>query len=438
MSQRFAVGTLRRQPIAAERSRVVDPAMSEYADISGEARVALVKALGEEDRVLYVELDNGATATIRSNDGPFTLTEGDVVLVWPGESRFEPAPRSLWPHERKVRAVDDQRVAVVRLRRDDITVVDEGGRWRHIATKSEVEYAEGNTVLIDGAGVVRVLADKPLRLLDTSPLDQIELKHFRVPKTATDSFEDFGGMIDVITRAKELIELPLSKAQQLREIGARPIKGVLFTGPPGTGKTLLARIIASRSEATFYKVSGPEVVSKWYGESEAILRRIFEDAAQQTSAIIFFDEIDGVAGRRSGDSHESSRRFVAQLLALMDGFRATDNVVVIAATNRPDSLDPALRRPGRFDWEIAFTLPNELDRAVILKTSARHLKAEADLPHGTIAKLTDGWSGAELAAIWSEAALLAAADARACILEEDYVEGHRRVARQREQKEKEK
>lgn len=409
--------------------------MSEYADISGEGRVALVKELGQEGRLLYVELDNGTTATVRSNDAPFTLTEGDVILIWPNERRFEPAPRSLWPHEKKVRGADDQRVAVVRLRHDDLTVVDEGGRWRHIATKPDIEYAEGNTVLINSDGVVRVLSDKPLRLLETSPRDQIELKHFKVTKTETDSFDDFGGMSEVIVRAKELIELPLSKAAELREIGARPIKGVLFTGPPGTGKTLLARIIAGRSEATFYKVSGPEVVSKWYGESEAILRQIFEDAAKQKSAIIFFDEIDGVAVRRSGDSHESSRRFVAQLLALMDGFRATDNVVVIAATNRPDSLDPALRRPGRFDWEIAFTLPNEFDRAIILKTSARHLKAGADLPHGTIAKLTEGWSGAELAAIWSEAALLAAADGRACVLEEDYVEGHKRVARQRQQKE---
>jgi transitional endoplasmic reticulum ATPase len=195
---------------------------------------------------------------------------------------------------------------------------------------------------------------------------------------------------------------------------------------------MLARIIAAKSGATFYKVSGPEIFSKWYGESEKVLRDIFDDAAKQESAIIFFDEIDSVAGRRGGNSHEESRRVVAQLLTRMDGFDKDDNVVVIAATNRPQDIDSALRRPGRFDWEIHFDLPGLDDRAAILAASARGLTTVDDLPHVQVATLTDSWSAAELAAIWSEAALLAVGDGRSEIDAEDYLGGYERVAQQRQ------
>ncbi|MBK2942544.1 ATP-binding protein, partial [Klebsiella pneumoniae] len=167
-----------------------------------------------------------------------------------------------------------------------------------------------------------------------------------------------------------LIDTQMLRQDELRAIGARPVKGVLFTGPPGTGKTHLARIIAQESGADFYLVSGPTVVSKWVGDSEETLRRIFEAAAASSGgrAIVFFDEIDSSAERRAGDTHEASRRLVAQLLTLMDGFgRDGANVVVIAATTRADALDPALTRPGRFDWELEFGMPTLHDRYCILK-----------------------------------------------------------------------
>lgn len=258
------------------------------------------------------------------------------------------------------------------------------------------------------------------------------LPKFKPRGAERETFDDFGGLQDVVKRARELIEVPLKHKDQLSRIGARPIKGVLFTGPPGTGKTMLARIIAGSAESEFYHISGPEIFSKWYGESEEILRKLFEVASSQRRAIVFFDEIDSVAAQRDDESHEASRRVVAQLLAAMDGFSQDDNVVVIAATNRPQDVDAALRRPGRFDWEIAFPMPGRTDRGLILRASAKRLSTTGPLPHDWVARNTEGWSAAELAAIWSEAALLAVQDGeRSTILAEDYLGGFERVSSQR-------
>lgn len=278
-----------------------------------------------------------------------------------------------------------------------------------------------------------MLSPDPVRFLDLPSIDDSVIAAFRTDTAnhATLTYDDFGGHAAVVARARELIELPLTRRTELTKIGARAIKGVLFSGPPGTGKTLLARIIASRAQVPFYEVRGPEIFSKWYGESEELLRKLFDDAARHERAIIFFDEIDSVAGRRSGESHEASRRVVAQLLTLMDGFSRDQATIVIAATNRPQDIDDALRRPGRFDWNIVFSLPSFEDRVRILEATAREISHDANLSHLVVARQTDGWSGAELAAIWSEAALLAAADDRAVIVDEDYFGGLERVAEQR-------
>ena len=283
-------------------------------------------------------------------------------------------------------------------------------------------------------GVVRVLSEDPIKYIELPAIDEEVVNRFRVDGSSDRhlSFEDFGGLSSVVERARELIELPLARHQELAEIGARSIKGVLFTGPPGSGKTMLARIIAAQADAAFFEISGPEVFSKWYGQSEELLRRIFEAAAKEQRAIIFFDEIDSVAGHRDDDAHEASRRVVAQLLTLMDGFDSTSNVVVIAATNRPQDLDVALRRPGRLDWEIEFPLPRAADRLDILTKTAQKLQTLDPLPHEFVVTRTDGWSSAELAAIWTEASLLAVADKRSAIFVEDYIGGFERVARQRD------
>lgn len=206
---------------------------------------------------------------------------------------------------------------------------------------------------------------------------------------------------------------------------------MLFTGPSGTGKTLLARIIANHADATFYAINGPEILSKWYGQSEEVIRGIFEDAKRRNRAIIFFDEIDSLASQRGDDSHEASRRLVGQLLSLMDGFSRDTNVMVIGTTNRPQDIDSALRRPGRFDWQVHFPIPNREDREEILQTSSRKLQVGEELPHSWVAEKTESWTPAELAAIWTEAALLAVSDERTLLMMEDYLGGFERVARQR-------
>lgn len=345
------------------------------------------------------------------------LNVGDVVLVH--ENQMTSLPADVWPEE--------SWVGVVRVKRDDVSVVDSGGRWRLLPT-TEVDYRVGNTVQANESGVIRVLLDSPIRLLDVADLDSSVVAAFRSnPSSTDDSFDSIGGLDEVIERAKELIELPMTHRDKLRKIGARPVKGVLLTGPPGTGKTMLARIIAARSEATFYDIKGPEVFSKWYGQSEELLRLIFEDARTQERSIIFFDEIDSVASHRSQDAHEATRRVVAQLLTLIDGFESDHNIIVLATTNRPEDLDSALRRPGRLDWEIDFPLPNLQGRRDILSKSATGKNFQAPLPFDLIAEKSEGWSGAELVAIWTESALLAVSDNRDVVLAEDFVGGWQRV-----------
>lgn len=370
-------------------------------------------------RVMF-ELRNGNVGTATSND-PFSLRVGDIVLVT--DRAIDAAPAELWTEETWV--------GVVKIKLDDQTVVDGAGRWRLVPT-SVVEYAVGNTVEVsDSEGVVRVLHTDPIRLVEFGELDESIVQRFKSPTNdLVLSFEDFGGLPDVVRRARELIEVPLTHHEALAEINARPVKGVLFTGPPGAGKTMLARIIASQSGAEFLEISGPQFISKWVGQSEEILRLLFTYAKSTERCIIFFDEIDSVAGQRHDDSHDSSVRVVAQLLTLMDGFSASDNVVVIAATNRPQDIDVALLRPGRFDWQIEFPYPEIADRLAILRTSQRQHKTRGKLPHEYVGRYSEGWTGAELAAIWTEAALLAVTDDRVAIAAEDFLGGYQRVAAQ--------
>lgn len=403
--------------------------MSTFGDIGDLSRVARVRAIDHDNARLYLEYRNGMFATVdgleKSDIGPAGFGVGRRVLVREDDDYLALAPDELWPEE--------PWVGVVRIKLEDVTVVDSSGSWRLLPTRPEVEYDVGNTVEVqDDEGVVRVLSEKPIRWLDPPDVDDDIVSKFSPGEgNRRETFEDFGGLQGVVDRARELIEVPLKRKEELAAIGARPIKGVLFTGPPGTGKTMLARIIANSADARFYEISGPQVFSKWYGESEEILRRIFQHAASQERAIVFFDEIDSVAGQRAEESHEASRRVVAQLLTSMDGFSADDNVVVIAATNRPQDIDEALRRPGRFDWEIRFPRPDRADREEILRKGAERISTRGELSHATVADRTEGWSAAELSAIWSEAALLAASVGRSAIRDEDYVGGWERVSDQR-------
>lgn len=398
--------------------------MSEYEWIDPLSSVARIKDIDYEESVLYLEFPNGNFTTVGIRDlDEFEV--GSIVLVRLNDNYIEVVSDELWP--------EHSWVGVVRLKLPDVTIVDSRGHWIKLPTHDDIPYREGNTVEAKSSvGVIRVLSEDPIKYLDLPTVDDSVIAKFRTEVGEHgEGFEDFGGLKDVVDRARELIEVPLMHEEELTKIGARPIKGVLFTGLPGTGKTMLARIIANNTNSVFYEVSGPQVFSKWYGQSEEIVRKLFEDAGKQEKAIIFFDEIDSIAGKRDDDSHEVSRRVVAQLLTLMDGFTPNDKIIVIAATNRPQDIDVALRRPGRFDWEVNFPLPSRQDREEILRVSARQLATSENLPHEWMAKNTETWSAAELTAIWSEAALLAAADKRSVIITEDYIGGFKLVLAQR-------
>jgi transitional endoplasmic reticulum ATPase len=229
------------------------------------------------------------------------------------------------------------------------------------------------------------------------------------PVTATTipkvTYEDIGGLHEVIAKIRELVELPLRHPELFQRLGIEPPKGILLFGPPGTGKTLLAKAVANESDAYFIAINGPEIMSKFYGESEQRLREIFEEAKKNAPAIIFIDEIDAIAPKRDEVIGEVERRVVAQLLALMDGLEARGQVIVIGATNRPNALDPALRRPGRFDREIEVPMPDKQGRLEILQIHTRHMPLAEDVNLEELAEMTKGYTGADLAALAREAAM---------------------------------
>lgn len=221
------------------------------------------------------------------------------------------------------------------------------------------------------------------------------------------TYDDLGGMEREVAKIREMIELPLTHPEIFERLGMAPPKGVLMYGLPGCGKTLLARAVAHEAAAAFIYVSGPEIIQKFYGESEARLRKIFEDAQRRAPCIIFFDEIDAIAPKRDRVEGEVEKRVVAQLLALMDGLKSRGDVIVMAATNRPNSIDPALRRPGRFDREIAIGIPNEHARREILEIYARGMPLAGDVELTDLAETTHGFTGADLNALCREAAMAA-------------------------------
>jgi transitional endoplasmic reticulum ATPase len=221
------------------------------------------------------------------------------------------------------------------------------------------------------------------------------------------TYEDIGGLNQEIRRIREMIELPLRYPALFERLGIDPPKGVLLTGPPGTGKTLIARAVAYETAAHFFHINGPEIINKFYGQSEANLRSIFEEAGRHTPSVIFIDEIDALAPKRVDVAGEVEKRVVAQLLGLMDGLQARGQVIVIGATNIPDALDPALRRPGRFDRELTIAVPNRPGRLEILQIHTRGMPLATDVDIDRLAAITHGFVGADLEALCREAAMVA-------------------------------
>ncbi len=226
-------------------------------------------------------------------------------------------------------------------------------------------------------------------------------------KATGTTYENVGGLRSEVQRVREMIELPMKHPEVFQKLGIEPPKGVLLYGPPGTGKTLIAKAVANESGANFISIAGPEIMSKYYGESEQRLREIFDDAQKAAPSIIFIDEIDSIAPRRGEVTGEVERRVVAQLLAMMDGLKERGQVVVIGATNREEAIDPALRRPGRFDREIEIGVPDRAGRIEILQIHMRNMPIAEDVNLESLADRMHGFVGADVNALCKEAAMKA-------------------------------
>lgn len=313
-----------------------------------------------------------------------------------------------------------------------------GGAWGDMVEFTRVELRPLTSVIVrvDGedipspADLSEALFDLPLREGDRLVLPLPQARSAEITIEATDPtpagrftqetalsisgrpdavpiYSGIGGLEEQVARVHEMVATPLQRPDLFDRLGISPPRGILFTGPPGSGKTLLARAVAARTSAAFFHINGPEIVSKHYGDSEAALRKVFAAAAREAPAIIFIDEIDAVAPRREGlsDEKQVERRIVAQLLTLMDGMSERGRIVVMAATNLPDALDPALRRPGRFDREISFRPPDARQRREILAVHLNDAPLDQTIDLDAIAESCPGYVGADLAAVAREAAL---------------------------------
>ncbi|MFX0184692.1 MAG: CDC48 family AAA ATPase [Candidatus Hodarchaeota archaeon] len=270
---------------------------------------------------------------------------------------------------------------------------------RFFGASSPVSLGEIKVVVVstDPEGIVTVGDTTEVSIIEEAPKD------LRMMPRVT--YEDIGGLSEEIKRVREMIELPMKHPELFERLGIDPPKGVLLHGPPGTGKTLLAKAVANESGVNFVSIAGPEIMSKFYGESEQRIREIFQQSEKEAPSIIFIDELDSIAVKREEVTGEVERRVVAQLLALMDGLKSRGKVIVIGATNRPNALDPALRRPGRFDREIEIGVPDRNGRYEVLLVHTRGMPLSEDVDLTDFAARTHGFVGADIAALTKEAAM---------------------------------
>ena len=307
---------------------------------------------------------------------------------------------------RKIKAVAAEKIVVAPL--EAIPPIDE----RYLADALEsVPLIKGDNVMVPYFGgrltfqVIGVTPTADAVLVTQKTVFHIAEKGETLRGVPQVTYEDIGGLTDEIKKVREMIELPLRHPEIFEKLGIEAPKGVLLYGPPGTGKTLLAKAVANESNAHFISISGPEIMSKFYGESEARLREIFKEAREKSPSIIFIDEIDSIAPKREEVTGEVERRVVSQMLSLMDGLEARGKVIVISATNRPNAIDPALRRPGRFDREIEIKVPDKKGRGDILAIHSRNMPLTDDVDMMKMAAVSHGYVGADLEYLCKEAAM---------------------------------
>ncbi|MEM2380329.1 MAG: CDC48 family AAA ATPase [Candidatus Nezhaarchaeales archaeon] len=371
----------------AEEMKVINVNVGDIVEIEGKKKTAAVvwPAYAEDQGSNFIRMD-GLT---RRNAA---VSIGDTVVV--RKAIVSPASMIRLAPQSFTISVDQSFTSFVKRRLIDYPLV------------------EGDSVLIPVLGQAIpfvVVATKPSGVvIPTEETNVIILeKPFEEVKVSRVTYEDIGGLKGAIQKIREMVELPLKHPEIFKRLGIEPPKGVLLYGPPGCGKTLLARAVANETDAYFISINGPEIMSKFYGESEQRLREVFEEAKKHSSAIIFIDEIDAIAPKREEVTGEVEKRVVAQLLALMDGLEARGNVIVIGATNRVNALDPALRRPGRFDREIEIGVPDKQGRYEILLIHTRNMPLAKDVDLKKLAEITHGYVGADLAALSREAAMKA-------------------------------
>ncbi len=277
----------------------------------------------------------------------------------------------------------------------------------------DMPFVEGDMAMLSIFGsaipliVARIRPKGPVNVTESTKIQVLSEPTPEKKGISVVTYEDIGGLKGAIQRIREMVELPLRHPELFQRLGIEPPRGVFLYGPPGCGKTLLAKAVANEGDANFYVISGPEIMSKFYGESEARLREIFQKAQETAPGIIFIDEMDAIAPKREEVTGEVERRVVAQLLSLMDGIGSRGNIIVIGATNRPNAIDPALRRPGRFDREIEIGVPDKRGRHEILQIHTRNMPLAEDMDLNKLGGITHGYTGADLAALCREAAMKA-------------------------------
>jgi transitional endoplasmic reticulum ATPase len=315
-------------------------------------------------------------------------------------------------------------------------ILEINSRLADVPQRATNPFEPGQTISVTSEGV-------PGAVLTTKPIDRHGIHRNDAgldpsimlvePADIDVELSDFGGSPDLVGRALDLVRVALDPEQLLDRIGVNPVKGILFSGPSGTGKTYLARALSKQAGASFYLIDGPEIINKWVGESEQRLRDLFDHAARNAPAVLFFDELDSIVSKRDNDAPEYVTRFVGQFLTILDGFDPAKGVLVIAATNLPGALDTALLRPGRLSFKIEFNgQPNGEDRLAILRASSSRVLGAQKANLEALTAGTEGWTAAEMSMIWTEAGVLAALDGRGMLNAEDIREGHARATTNRE------
>lgn len=367
-----------------------------------------ISAQGED--FLLIEWGNGSIDVL---EYPSTLSpdSGDAILVDGREVIGVIDP---------IGANRGNSIGIVKQEIGDRVVVEQGGRLAVYEVGDDVSVDPGYTVEISNAGIVREVIETTAIQRESRHPASTDIGEYiddlRFPSDELEvGFEHFGGMSDHLRYVQKRVDLLLNRREEIERMGRQPTLGALFYGEPGTGKTHFAKILASESDADFYRIRGPEIVSKWVGDTEEILRELFKDASDNAPAILFFDELDSLGSERGdGPNQQFGNRIVAQLLSLMDGIdQEQDGLLIIGSTNRIEDIDQALLRSGRLDWKIEFEIPDYQGRVEIFESLRQqgYDVAESVDPE-EIASLTDGWTGAQLSSLLDEAVIVALSSGR--------------------------